>query len=246
MGRIRRSTKALSVDIYERSDGRYHVVSKDETGERRYTTRFSLSDAKKLQSEKIANLERHRGGRFNLDDREMLSQARDLASSHGYTVLQAIQEWHSSKGSSKAIPLGEVIEKFLAAKSNRSAAKGRRERSNCFFGHIKTLSPPAQEAVWTQCPSGSEIGTGIVCCIPENEIGFPSFICRVRLATRAFQLNDVGSVRSLPGFLDRRPSSCPSYASSSSFDPFSSFPACPRSSSFAFARAWPCAARRVW
>jgi hypothetical protein len=59
---------------------------------------------------------------FNLDDREMLSQARDLASSHGYTVLQAVQEWHSSKGCSKAMPLGEVIEKFLAAKSNRSAA----------------------------------------------------------------------------------------------------------------------------
>ena len=52
----------------------------------------------------------------------MLSQARDLASSHGYTVLQAVQEWHSSKGSSKAMPLGEVIEKFLAAKSNRSPA----------------------------------------------------------------------------------------------------------------------------
>jgi hypothetical protein len=54
MGRIRRSTKALSVDIYERSDGRYHVVSKDETGGRHYATRLSLSDAKKLQSEKIA------------------------------------------------------------------------------------------------------------------------------------------------------------------------------------------------
>jgi hypothetical protein len=122
MGRIRRSTKALSVDIYERSDGRYHVVSKDETGGRHYATRLSLSDAKKLQSEKIAELQRHREGRFNLDDREMLSQARNLASSHGYTVLQAVQEWHSSKGSSKAMALGEVIEKFLAAKSNRSAA----------------------------------------------------------------------------------------------------------------------------
>jgi hypothetical protein len=87
MGRIRRSAKALSVDIYERSDGRHHVVSKDETGERHYTTRLSLR-CQQLQSEKIAELERHRGGRFNLDDREMLSQARDLASSHGYTVLQ--------------------------------------------------------------------------------------------------------------------------------------------------------------
>ena len=98
MGRIRRSTKALSVDVYERSDGRYHVVSKDETGGRHYATRLSLSDAKKLQSEKIAELQRHREGRFNLDDREMLSQARYLGSSHGYTVLQAVQEWHSSKG----------------------------------------------------------------------------------------------------------------------------------------------------
>ena len=89
MGRIRRSTKALSVDIYERSDGRYHVVSKDETGGRHYATRLSLSDAKKLQSEKIGELQRHREGRFNLDDREMLSQARDLASIHGYTVLQS-------------------------------------------------------------------------------------------------------------------------------------------------------------
>jgi hypothetical protein len=76
----------------------------------------------RVQKQKRAELERHRGGRFNLDDREMLSQARDLASSHGYTVLQAIQEWHNSKGSSKAMPLGQVIEKFLAAKSNRSPA----------------------------------------------------------------------------------------------------------------------------
>jgi hypothetical protein len=105
-----------------RRDGRYHIIWQDETGNRRYATRRSLSDAKQLQPEKIAELERHREGRFNLDDREMLSQARDLASSHGYTVLQAIQEWHRWKGSSKAMPLGEVIEKFLAAKSNRSAA----------------------------------------------------------------------------------------------------------------------------
>jgi hypothetical protein len=52
----------------------------------------------------------------------MLSQARNLASRHGYTVLQAVQEWHSSKGSSNGMPLGEVIEKFLAGKSNRSPA----------------------------------------------------------------------------------------------------------------------------
>jgi hypothetical protein len=50
----------------------------------------SLAEAKTFQTQKIAELERHREGRFNLDDREMLSQARDLASSHGYTVLQTL------------------------------------------------------------------------------------------------------------------------------------------------------------
>src|SRR6202047_2300172 len=120
---LRRSAgKALSVNIYERGDHRYHVVWKDETGKRCFASRGSLAEAKSFQTQKVAELERHREGRFNLDDREMLSQARDLASSHGYTVLQAVQEWHSSKGSSKAMPLGEVIEKFLAAKSNRSPA----------------------------------------------------------------------------------------------------------------------------
>ena len=120
---LRRSAgKALSVDIYERGDHRYHVVWKDETGKRCFASRGSLAEAKTFQTQKIAELERHREGRFNLDDREMLSQARDLASSHGYTVLQALQEWHRAKGSSKAMPLGEVIEKFLAAKSNRSPA----------------------------------------------------------------------------------------------------------------------------
>jgi hypothetical protein len=118
---LRRSAgKALSVDIYERGDRRYHVVWKDETGQR--CSRGSLAEAKSFQTQKIAELERHREGRFNLDDREMLSQARDLASSHGYTVLQALQEWHKTKGSSKAMPVGEAIEKFLAAKSNRSPA----------------------------------------------------------------------------------------------------------------------------
>ena len=123
MGRFRRSAgKALSVDIYKRGDGRFTVYWKDETGNMRFTTRRSLSDAKKLQSEKIEELRRHRETRFDVDDRQMFSLARDLAASHGYTVLQAIQEWYRSKGSSNGLPLGEVIEKFLAAKSNRSEA----------------------------------------------------------------------------------------------------------------------------
>jgi hypothetical protein len=52
--------QALSqgVIVYERSDGRYHVVSKDETGERHYTTRRSLSDAKNSNQRKSRNGDR--------------------------------------------------------------------------------------------------------------------------------------------------------------------------------------------
>ena len=114
--------KTSKISIFQRKTGRWIVDWHDEHGARRNPSFATLKEAEAFQKQKRAELERHREGRFNLDDREMLSQARDLASSHGYTVLQAVQEWHSSKGSSKAMPLGEVIEKFLAAKSNRSAA----------------------------------------------------------------------------------------------------------------------------
>ncbi|MBV9298500.1 MAG: hypothetical protein JO066_05940, partial [Verrucomicrobia bacterium] len=70
---LRRSAgKALSVDIYERGDHRYHVVWKGKTGQRCFASRGSLAEAKSFQAQKIAELERHREGRFNLDDREML------------------------------------------------------------------------------------------------------------------------------------------------------------------------------
>jgi hypothetical protein len=91
MGRkvLRRSAgKALSVDIYERGDHRYHVVWKDETGQRCFASRWSLAEAKSFQTQNIAELERHREGWFNLDEREMLSQARDLASSQLRRMLQ--------------------------------------------------------------------------------------------------------------------------------------------------------------
>jgi hypothetical protein len=114
--------RLTKLKIYAKKDGRYDVSWYDQVGKRHVSTRKTLAAAKSFQAQKIAQLERHREGRFNLDDREMLSQARDLASIHGYTVLQAVQEWHSMRASSKAMPLGEVIDKFLVAKSNRSSA----------------------------------------------------------------------------------------------------------------------------
>jgi hypothetical protein len=113
---------ASKLKIYAKKDGRYDVSWYDQVGKRHVSTRQTLAAAKSFQAQKIAELQRHRETKFDLDDREMHSLARDLASSHGYTVLQAVQEWHRSKGSSKAMPLGEVIEKFLGTKSNRSAA----------------------------------------------------------------------------------------------------------------------------
>ena len=96
---------ASKLKIYAKKDGRYDVSWYAQAGKRHVSTRQTLAAAKSFQAQKIAELQRHRETKFDLDDREMLSQARDLASIHGYTVLQAIQEWHSSKGSSKAIPL---------------------------------------------------------------------------------------------------------------------------------------------
>jgi hypothetical protein len=113
---------ASKLKIYAKKDGRYDVSWYDQVGKRHVSTRQTLAAAKSFQAQKIAELQRHRETKFDLDDREMYSLARDLASSHGYTVLQAVQECHRSKGSSTAMPLGEVIVKFLGAKSNRSAA----------------------------------------------------------------------------------------------------------------------------
>jgi hypothetical protein len=125
MGRnaLRRSAgKLLPVDIYERGDQRYHVVWKDETGKRHFASRGSLAEAKSFQARKIAELQRHRETGFDLDDKEVYSQARDLASEHGCTVLQAVQEWYRAKGSGNGQPLGNAIQKFLVAKSTRSRA----------------------------------------------------------------------------------------------------------------------------
>src|SRR5258707_14640990 len=96
---LRRSAgKALSVDIYERGDHRYHGVWKDESGKRCFASRGSLAEAKTFQTQKIPQLRRHREGRFNLDDREVLSQARDLAPSHGDTHPQAPPAGRRAKG----------------------------------------------------------------------------------------------------------------------------------------------------
>jgi hypothetical protein len=81
-----------------------------------------MAEAKSFQMQKIAELQRYRETRFDLDDKQMYSLARDLAASHGYTILQAVQEWYRTKDSSNGQPLGEAIKKFLAAKSTRSPA----------------------------------------------------------------------------------------------------------------------------
>ena len=85
---------ASKLKIYEKKNGRYDLSWYDQAGKRHVSTRLTLAAAESFQAQKIAELQRHRETRFDLDDREMLSQARDLASSRGYTVLQAIQERH--------------------------------------------------------------------------------------------------------------------------------------------------------
>ena len=113
---------ASKLKIYAKKDGRYDVSWYDQAGKRHVSTRQTLAAAKSFQAQKIAELQRHRETKFDVDDREMYSQARDIASQYGYTVLRAVREWATLKGSSKAMPLGEVIEKFLTDKSNRAPA----------------------------------------------------------------------------------------------------------------------------
>ena len=114
---------ASKLKIYAKKDGRYDVSWYNQAGKRLVSTRQTLAAAKSFQAQKIADLQRHRETKFDVGDRQMFSLARDLAASHGYTVLEGCSgKWNRSKGSSKAMPLGEVIEKFLAAKSNRSPA----------------------------------------------------------------------------------------------------------------------------
>ena len=92
--------KTSRISIYQRSNGRWIVDWYDQHGARRNPSLATLKEAEAFQKQKRADLDRHRETRFDVDDKQMYSLARDLASSHGYTVLQAIQEWHRAKSPS--------------------------------------------------------------------------------------------------------------------------------------------------
>jgi len=114
--------KISNISIYQRTTGRWIVSWYDEHGTRRNPSFATLKEAEAFQKQKRAELDRHRETRFDLDDKQMYSLARDLTSSHGYTILQAVQEWHRAKAFSNGLLLGEVIEKFLGAKASHSSA----------------------------------------------------------------------------------------------------------------------------
>jgi hypothetical protein len=66
--------KTSKISIFQRKAGRWIVNWYDEHGARRNPSFATLKEAEAFQKQKRAELERHRGGRFNLDDREMLSR----------------------------------------------------------------------------------------------------------------------------------------------------------------------------
>jgi hypothetical protein len=114
---------ASKLKIYAKNDGRYQISWYDLAGKRHVATRGTLAAAKSFQTQKIAELQRHRETKFDSEDRQMSSEARELALDHGCTVLQAVREWHRTKGgSSNSELLGKAIQKFLAAKRTRSPA----------------------------------------------------------------------------------------------------------------------------
>jgi hypothetical protein len=120
---FRKEAPTSAVTIYARSDRRFSIVWTDEKGRRRDASRRTLEEAKSYQSEILAGIERHREGRFTEDDRSTYDLARQLAGHHGYTVLQAVQEWANHKGRIDAKSIGKCFEEFiLTKKANRCKA----------------------------------------------------------------------------------------------------------------------------
>jgi integrase/recombinase XerD len=80
---------ASKLKIYAKKDGRYQMSWYEQAGKRHVATRGTLAGAKSFQTQKIAELQRHRETKFDSEDRQMYSEARELALDHGCTVLQA-------------------------------------------------------------------------------------------------------------------------------------------------------------
>jgi aryl-alcohol dehydrogenase-like predicted oxidoreductase len=113
---------ASKLEIYAKSDGRYQISWYDLATKRHVATRETPTAAKSFQTQKIAELQRHRETKFDSEDRQMYSEARELARDHGCTVLQAVREWYTAKGGSiNSELLGKAIQKFLTAKRTRSS-----------------------------------------------------------------------------------------------------------------------------
>jgi hypothetical protein len=80
---------ASKLKIYAKKDGRYQMSWYEQAGKRHVATRGTLAAAKSFQTQKIAELQRHRETKFDSEDRQMYSEVRELALDHGCTVLQA-------------------------------------------------------------------------------------------------------------------------------------------------------------
>src|SRR5260370_7894438 len=84
---------ASKLKIYAKKDGRYDVSWYDQAGKSHVSTRQTLAAAKSFQAQKITELQLHRETKFDVDDREMYSQARYIASHNLYTFLRALPQW---------------------------------------------------------------------------------------------------------------------------------------------------------
>jgi hypothetical protein len=83
IGGPQQANDLVKISIYQRSTGRWIVTWYDEHGVRRSATYATRKEAGAIQKQKRAELERHRETRFDVDDRQMYSLARDIASRHG-------------------------------------------------------------------------------------------------------------------------------------------------------------------
>jgi len=89
----------------------------DENGVRQRRSRTTLKEADSLIGEIEKTVKSAAENPYTADDRQIYNLAREIASGHGFTVLEAMREWEVSKAPFKGKTVTSVIEELIAAKT---------------------------------------------------------------------------------------------------------------------------------
>ena len=145
---------ASKLKIYAKKDGRYDVSWYDQAGKRHISTRQTLAAAKFFQAQKIAELKRHRQTKFDVDDREMYSQARDIAFQYDALIIEIVEMLENGKP---------------VAADQHLAPAGPGYDNNEFRLNISKVDPSAKYSLraWVHSLAGND-STGYVTVSPPK------------------------------------------------------------------------------